>query len=597
MAYRKRNGVAKSPETISNSMSIQVGRSRKFLTTEERRAITRGDGHSHLLPSDYGDKIVKVALYLRVSSSKSAESNLSIPDQEVHLRKYCDDQGWLVAAIYVEAGVSAKTADRPQFQKMIRDAQSDQRPFAKVLIHNTSRFARSTGDFASYERLLAHYEIELISISQTFGRNAGGLVAKRVTTAFDEYHSFRSAEDSIRARRHMASEGFWPGGMTPDGYKLQPADTNPRRRWLVIDEDRRGVIQKIFSLACYGDGQTAPMGLKAISHWLNDHGIKTRAETKWGVQAVHRILISSTYCGDHYWGLNAVANEFREAKDPVHLPVPPIISKQLFEDVQLLLEKRDPQMGAAKAVSSPLLLSGLAFCKCGASMTLGTGKGKSGQLYRYYRCSADNRGKGDCSGPWIAEALLDQVVLEAIRDRVLNAAHLSNLLLSLQERDAERRAAAEKRIPELREKLSVAQTAMEGLLASIKLVPSLQSDPVFKKDLEKTSVALSAARARLHDSLSAESDSSEITPERIASFRSQMEDLMFGVNRAIAKTYLSTIVAGVEVGECFTKIYGHVVDLRDAIKDFAKDETGSADVSGVRRYKPRWRREWDSNPR
>jgi hypothetical protein len=52
--------------------------------------------------------------------------------------------------------------------------------------------------------------------------------------------------------------------------------------------------------------------------------------------------------------------------------------------------------------------------------------------------------------------------IEAIKERVLDGTHLSDLPLRLQDREAERRAAAEKRIPKLRYRLSIAETAMEG---------------------------------------------------------------------------------------------------------------------------------------
>src|SRR5690606_12039828 len=135
-------------------------------------------------------------------------------------------------------------------------------PFSKILIWTTSRFARSASDYAVVEKLLHFHGIEVLSVSQQFAKNAGGLVAKRVSTLFDEYHSHRSAEDSINARRHMVANGFWPGGKPPDGFKLVPSTQNPRRKVLAIDEDRRWVIERIFTLALHGDGNSAPMGVK-----------------------------------------------------------------------------------------------------------------------------------------------------------------------------------------------------------------------------------------------------------------------------------------------------------------------------------------------
>ena len=52
-----------------------------------------------------------VALYARVSTTRQAEQDLSIPDQLKQMRDWCASQGVLVAKKYVEPGASA-TDDR-----------------------------------------------------------------------------------------------------------------------------------------------------------------------------------------------------------------------------------------------------------------------------------------------------------------------------------------------------------------------------------------------------------------------------------------------------------------------------------------------------
>jgi site-specific DNA recombinase len=54
---------------------------------------------------------MKVALYLRVSTARQAEKDLSIPDQRNQLERWSKDRGWNVVAEYVEPGASA-TDDR-----------------------------------------------------------------------------------------------------------------------------------------------------------------------------------------------------------------------------------------------------------------------------------------------------------------------------------------------------------------------------------------------------------------------------------------------------------------------------------------------------
>jgi site-specific DNA recombinase len=46
----------------------------------------------------------RAALYLRVSTGRQAEGDLSIPDQRRQGKAYCQSRGWEIAADYVEPG-------------------------------------------------------------------------------------------------------------------------------------------------------------------------------------------------------------------------------------------------------------------------------------------------------------------------------------------------------------------------------------------------------------------------------------------------------------------------------------------------------------
>ena len=70
---------------------------------------------------------IKAVLYARVSSERQAERDLSIPAQLKALRQYADKQGWRVAEQFIDEAQSARTADRPEFQKMIALARQASR--------------------------------------------------------------------------------------------------------------------------------------------------------------------------------------------------------------------------------------------------------------------------------------------------------------------------------------------------------------------------------------------------------------------------------------------------------------------------------------
>ena len=57
------------------------------------------------------------ALYMRVSTGRQAEHDLSIPDQRHQLQSWCRVNGYEVAAEFVEAGASATTIGGRFFSK------------------------------------------------------------------------------------------------------------------------------------------------------------------------------------------------------------------------------------------------------------------------------------------------------------------------------------------------------------------------------------------------------------------------------------------------------------------------------------------------
>jgi site-specific DNA recombinase len=78
---------------------------------------------------------VRAALYVRVSKDASVKSDLSMPDQEAQLRKYCKQEDYRVAAVYYEPGKSAQSTARKEFRRMLRDASREgEPPFDKILI-------------------------------------------------------------------------------------------------------------------------------------------------------------------------------------------------------------------------------------------------------------------------------------------------------------------------------------------------------------------------------------------------------------------------------------------------------------------------------
>lgn len=79
---------------------------------------------------------MQAAIYVRVSTSRQAERDLSLPDQVAQCRAYCERRGWVVVEVFSEPGASALDDDRPAFQEMIAKATRPEKPFRFVVVHS-----------------------------------------------------------------------------------------------------------------------------------------------------------------------------------------------------------------------------------------------------------------------------------------------------------------------------------------------------------------------------------------------------------------------------------------------------------------------------
>jgi len=59
---------------------------------------------------------LRAALYLRVSTARQAEHDISIPDQRRQGEAYCAARGHQLVETYVEPGSTATNDRRPEFQ-------------------------------------------------------------------------------------------------------------------------------------------------------------------------------------------------------------------------------------------------------------------------------------------------------------------------------------------------------------------------------------------------------------------------------------------------------------------------------------------------
>ncbi|HEY1613372.1 MAG TPA: recombinase family protein [Rhizomicrobium sp.] len=400
----------------------------------------------------------RVAIYARVSTTRQAEHDISIPDQLAQARKYCESRGWHLVREFIDPGVSARGDKRPQFQALMDGACVDPSPFDIVLVHSQSRFFRDTAGYVVSKQRLQKHGVSLVSMTQDFGEGASADFAETIIAAADAFNSAETAKHVTRSMLENARQGFWNGSKPPFGYRTIAAEQRGQRtkKRLEIDASEAETVRLIFRLFLEGDGRRGPMGVKDIASWLNAHGCKF-GNGLFYLSAVHKMLTRDTYSGTHYFNrIDSRTRRARPREEWIAQTVPQIIPVKTFERVQKLLHARRPDITPPRISNSHVLLTGLARCEsCGSPLMVRTGKGGR---YRYYACASHRlKGKTACSDPAaIPEGQLDELVLTALSGQLMTPERLPLLLQEARKHqramtsgNLQRRAALKKRIKEL----------------------------------------------------------------------------------------------------------------------------------------------------
>ena len=373
---------------------------------------------------------MQIALYARVSTTRQAENDLSIPDQLRQMRAWAERQGHVVVKEYIEPGASATDDKRPEFQDMMNDAL--QRPvlFEAVVVHSLSRFFRDLVQGAMYQKTLKKAGVELISITQQTSSDPSGDMQRHIFMLFDEYQSKEISKHTLRGMQENARQGYFNGSKAPFGYQTVDAGQTGNRgrikKKLAVNEGEAAVVRDIFAL--YVTGINGPrIGMKEIAKYLNGKGLTLRGKP-WRIQTIQWILASTTYAGWHTFNkTDSKTMKVKDEADWIKIAVPAIINQQTYDDAAKIRKAWSPIRCAPMREASPNLLMGLLTCgHCGSRMSVTTGK--SGR-YKYYKCNGRlSKGNTSCISKNYPLEKIDSLVLNAFKQSIYTPEHIRSII-------------------------------------------------------------------------------------------------------------------------------------------------------------------------
>ncbi|GAB1717648.1 MAG: Recombinase [Nitrobacter sp.] len=542
---------------------------------------------------------MRAALYLRVSTTRQAEHDVSIPDQRRQGEAWCAARGYQLVETFVEAGASATNDKRPEFQRMIEAGTSKPAPFDVVVVHSFSRFFRDHFELEFYVRKLAKNGVKLVSITQEMGDDPMHVMMRQVMALFDEYQSKENAKHVLRAMNENARQGFWNGALPPIGYRIVAAEQrgSKTKKKLEIDPLHADTVRLIYRLFLEGNGVSGPMGVKSITCHLNERRIFTRDGGRWGLAQIHAILTRTTYIGEHRF--NTRSHKDREKKpesEVAVMAVPPLIDRETFDAVQARLKSRNPMVTPARVSSGPTLLTGICFCaKCGGAMTLRTGRGSAGGTYRYYTCSTKARqGKTGCKGRTIPMDKLDDLIVSHLEDRLLQPGRLETILASVIDRRQERTERRQEHLAELNRRITETDQRLNRLYDAIEAGLADLNDSVLKERMAGLKAIRDQAQAdaeRTQTTLD-NAGNQAITVDMISTFASVARNGLRLEGGGYRRDHLRALAQRVEVADTEVRIMGSKPEL---LRTLVAASSVKSAAFGVHSSVLKWRTRHDSN--
>lgn len=423
---------------------------------------------------------MKGVIYARYSSDNQREE--SIEGQLRECKDYAERNGITILGTYIDRALSAKTDNRPEFQKMIKDSAKGL--FDVVLVWKLDRFARNRYDSARYKNLLKKNGVKVISARENISEGSEGIILEAMLEGYAEYYSAELSEKVIRGLTDNALKCKYNGGTVPMGYYID------EQQFYQIDPKTAPVVLEMFTK--YSEGAT----MQELVNLLNSRGMRSIRGGKITLNIMNHLLKNRRYMGEY---------SYRDVVKEDGIPA--IVPKELFERVQERLAKNKKAPARHKAEDDYLLTTKLYCGKCGSFMVGESGTSHTMKVHRYYRC-VNTKKKKLCDKKavkkdWIEDLVVNYTMKAIMNDEVME--RLIDTLMELQKKESTD-------LPLLKKQLAETEKGINNMLNAIQAGIFTPSTKQRLDELEETKSQLevSILQEEMHKPL--------LTREQIAFF-------------------------------------------------------------------------------
>lgn len=526
-----------------------------------------------------------IAIYSRKSrftgKGESIENQIELCRQ--YIRVHIPDQTGRVL-IYEDEGFSGGNTERPQFQKMMQDAEK--KKFSAVVCYRLDRISRNIGDFANLIQRLNALEISFVSIREQFDTSSPlGRAMMYIASVFSQLERETIAERIRDNMRELAKTGRWLGGVTPTGYRSEAVekitlDGKARKaHQLKLVEEEAGLVAMIFRVflstrsltktetylirnACRTKNGKLfnrftiknilenPVYLIADEdayRYFTEQGVDLFAELS-EFDGIHGIMAYNKTLQTH-----GKANQIREIGEWI-IAVgrhPGIIRGADWIHVQELLAQNKSK-AYRKPRSNTALLSGLLRCGyCGSYLRPKMSQRKNAQGERIYHYLCEQKEKSRCESCNMKNPdgnLLDRAVCDAVQDLSADRAELIRALGRIRESQMDNGPESDQPLARLRKAYEENGREIAALVSALSRADGTSAEDYILREIDgrhEKGRDLAHSISELETRIRSQSLSERrlaAMPEQLASFRNAFEEMSVEEKRTALRTLVERVV-------------------------------------------------------
>jgi len=246
-------------------------------------------------------------------------------------RKYCEQQGYEIAKIFIEQGESDKTADRTKFQELLSFCRDRQQRVNLVVVYSLNRFPRDQFSHVTIRALLSKLNITLRSVTEPIDDSSTGKLMEGIIACFSQFDNDQRAELTVVGMKAALEKDTWPFP-TPLGYLKVPEEGG--RSQIVLDPETAPLLRQAFELYASGAYDRTQ-----VLRTVTSARLRTRKGKKLSAQSFCNLLKNPFYAG------KLVVGDWQiDSKGAFE----PIVGPETFQLVQAIVSGKRPSVSPRK---------------------------------------------------------------------------------------------------------------------------------------------------------------------------------------------------------------------------------------------------------